>query len=1219
MGGFTGKYSRSPFSTFNEEKNYAFALMQEGVPVTDDDENSSRLQLLHHFRRGTQLFGNYGTPNNGFRVQQASSIINNFSVTGGGPLNTDIEGAGRFFMRGLPCVLMHDVDYLNTISDIAEQSIHPRITRVYYDGTDTVVEDSAANWATNEIQGRSVRINTTDRTILSNGQDSFKISGDHTVGSLDPDPIADLDYYILLLSTPGGARTDGVYLNVYIDEYDDADDPEIAKKIGGVSVVAQLRAKIIQTLFVREDVTTYGELVDYVDSDGNQHYVFKIASLARLMGDQTIISSMITDLTPDVGYTNIDQSQIGLLKVIENPAGANDQVYVQAGVFRDPSGAQAWRSYVGGLSPAFSSVITPGNGRYDVLYVRSGATPVLRILEGTESGSPSIPDFPISTGMAIAVIYVDETATPVVISSDITDVRPLMSETAVPFHIVTPGFTWTDATVNKGVHVPVWLRYGSYDVTSSVMILTAIIGENCDGCELHLSDTGKLILGSGARLENLTIVADDAVGSLTEFIEINGSNVQIRNCIFTGASGTLGRTNGINITSLGSENIHIEGCQFVGGSTFRFVAANLIVDGGNQDSTTFIKNNHFEIPTGCTTVISNTNGPTGKKTLVIADNTFSTTAAPSTVIDNSGAASLVVTGNTVTGASLGSSNAYAVFISMSNTTGCRLVLTGNHLGAPTSACVKVTNAQTLSQSVMSNNTVYRTAVSGGPTAFVLIDTSCQMTDCTIEGNVVTILNGASNSALIYAGTSAILDSTIIANNIVETSGDVVRVIGNISDITISGNRGITANSFITIIGTTAGLSVLDNTCETDTVVAIISLGASTNTEVKITGNTLTGLCSYGIYAGAKITGSTITDNIIEGDDIDGSYGIYVPIGDTGEHVISRNRVTEFEYGIYIVGVSSEQTSKLAVDQNYVAASLLGFYIEIPADTSISGNTIKVLVTRSYLTNTYGYGIRINAPLSGSPTMLLLMLTGNNVEIDGSGGGTNYDGTYGIDQSTTSGYVNGAIISSNYFYAKSIGTATGGILRLHGSSDTDPGFAVANNKFTGHSTGGANDTFGLCLYSTSVQRVAFSGNTCMGKIEGDAGNVYGLSVHTTAPSLVMTCTFSACQFMAIRTLTTTPTGAILAAHLRNTEYMLFNGCYFDVAVSTSGLIGIDVDGATKLVFSGCNFRDLGTAPFTYTATRAVGCVISASIFATGTTIPDVTRFDGTSRWNGDNVA
>lgn len=533
MGGFSGKYSRNPFATFEEEKNYAFPLMQEGIPVTDDDENAGRLQLLHQFRRGNQLFGNYGTPNDGFRVQEATSTANNFKLTGGGPSNTDIEAAGRFFMRGLQCVLMHDTDYYNTLSDVAEQSIHPRITRVYLNGGNTVVEDSAANWVATELVGRSVRIAGVDYAITSNGLDSFEISGDHTAA------ISNLDYYILLLSTPGGARADGVYLNVYVDEYDENDDSTIEKQIGGVAVVAQLRAKIIQTLFVRQNVTTHGELVDYVDSDGNQHYVFKLATIART-ATANITTAMITDHVLTIGFTNIDQSQIGVLKVVPTLAGANNTVYVQEGSFTSIVG-DSIITYAGGAYLSTFPTVTAANERWDLLTISDAG--VITRIAGTEStpiGTAVKPDLP-GTSTPLAYIYVDESTTVVIDEADIFDARPIISGNARGWKTLDPANGTVSAQLTAlGVADGdrFWLLPGAYTLGANV----DISADNVQICGpqsavISVGTYAFTASGDGVCFKDITLTAA-VTDNTNSFIIVTGADFHATDMLFTySASG----------------------------------------------------------------------------------------------------------------------------------------------------------------------------------------------------------------------------------------------------------------------------------------------------------------------------------------------------------------------------------------------------------------------------------------------------------------------------------------------------------------------------------------------------------------------------------------------------------------------------------------------------------------------------------------------------------
>lgn len=553
MGGYTGKYSRSPFSTFDEEKNYPFALMQEGIPVTDDDQNASRLGQFTSLRRSNQLFGNYGTPNNGFRVQEATSKVNNFKVTGGGPGNTNIEAAGRFFMRGIACILLKDVDYLNARSDIAEQSIHPRITNVYFDGTDTVVEDSAANWGTNELASRQVKIGSIDHTIASNGQDFFKISGDQTAD------IDNLDYYILLLTPPGvGTREDAVYLNVYIDEYDENDDTSISKRIGGQEVVAQLRAKIIQTLFVRQDNPTWGDLSDYVDSNGNQHYVFKLAKIDRDTSNN-IDQADITDYVQAIGVDNVNLGDINPLKALEQGT-PNNTVYVNPGqAIR--AGSEELISWAGGTSPEFDGEAV--NKRYDALVLAHDGN--LDIIKGTPHATT--PVIPTMTGHGIPIAYVYVDSNPAVINTvDITDARALFSPPTT-WKVLDPNSTSDVATQITSLGLSAgskfWLPPGQYTLSSTLTI-------NQSG--VIIEGSGQSVISMGSNYIHIDTVNDCRIRGVTltstapstnDMILIDdAARVVIHDVVFNKTSSNY-RQRAIRLTAGAFVNdIAIERCTF---------------------------------------------------------------------------------------------------------------------------------------------------------------------------------------------------------------------------------------------------------------------------------------------------------------------------------------------------------------------------------------------------------------------------------------------------------------------------------------------------------------------------------------------------------------------------------------------------------------------------------------------------------------------------------
>ena len=610
MGGFSGKYSRNPFATFEEEKNYACALMQEGIPVTDDDENSNRLQLLHQFRRGNQLFGDYGTPNDGFQIKEATAPANDFKITGGGPSNTDIEAAGRFFMRGHQCVLMHDITYYNARSDISEQSIHPRITRVYLNGGNTVVEDSAANWVATELVGRSVRIGTTNRTIADNGVDWFTITGDHTGGV---DPILNLAYYILRLTPPVAlTRDDGVYLNVYVDEYDENDDSTIEKQIGGVAVVAQLRAKIMQTLFVRQGVTALGELVDYVDSDGNQHYVSKLATILRTTSND-ITTAMITDLVPTIGFTSIGLDHMTPLHAsAQSPAAAT--VAVSPGTALKASGSELV-TFAGGSSPTIAG--QAADERYDALVLRDNGT--LDVIVGVPGTIPATR--PRFTGVPIAYIKVDEDPA-VITDADITDARCIFTQ-GPGYKLLSPdagtiSAQLADLAITAGDRF--WLPPGNYtlganvDITGDDVIIAggrgAIVdmaaykltlsGANCkvEGINLHVtadSTTVPVVVISGNECKLLDVEIDDD-GSHYRLYAVHilntASRCLIDQCIIDGVANT-GTTPGAIMFETGGTNndCRITRCNFTLLSSSKFA-----IQGNNSATACVISENRITFP-----------------------------------------------------------------------------------------------------------------------------------------------------------------------------------------------------------------------------------------------------------------------------------------------------------------------------------------------------------------------------------------------------------------------------------------------------------------------------------------------------------------------------------------------------------------------------------------------------------------------------------------------
>lgn len=302
---------------FDERKRYIRTINQQGIHWVDADENDGKESTLKYLRRTIQSTMGDGFVNDGFKIRECDNDgiryngnVNNFVIVGqdlsiSPRTKVDIDdgsSAGAYFIDGIRCSLFGDVIFTanNPIpsgsgnpDEVSQESIFPRVTDIDFSGSDTIITDSAANYVVNELQGRDISflngMGSPDTfTIASNTANTITVSGTNLTGD-----VYVYDRYRIDLSTPSGSdRTDAVYLNVYLDQVNAAEDQNLYHNVG-TPVEAQIREQVIQEIFVREDVTGNGELTNYVDSDGNQHYVQKLVEIERLDGDNTITSSMI--------------------------------------------------------------------------------------------------------------------------------------------------------------------------------------------------------------------------------------------------------------------------------------------------------------------------------------------------------------------------------------------------------------------------------------------------------------------------------------------------------------------------------------------------------------------------------------------------------------------------------------------------------------------------------------------------------------------------------------------------------------------------------------------------------------------------------------------------------------------------------------------------------------------------------------------------------------
>ncbi len=412
MGSDTTSISRN---MYDENKRYLYHKLQEGVPWVDADENDGRTGLFNYTRRLISSFIGDGAPNDGFKVV-GTSAANSFTVKGGDGTGL---GAGRFYLKGLPGILFGDTTYVNSGGDEDDRAIYTVTTGL----TATVLTDSSANYTVNELAGRELNPDVTQGTtftVISNTATTITTAGDMTSVA------STLDHYRVDLSTPGGNRTDAVYVNMYIDEIDGTDDPNLKHNLGGL-IEAQVRFGLIQSIFVREgDASPF---TDYVDSDGKQHRVFRIATINRLAGNALITPGMVVDLRPSISTLEslsvgpggfLDILALGALKPIEQTV-PDDTVKVEPGTYIKSDGSAAV-TFAGGTSPVFGTIAA--DPRIDLLHIDDSG--VLGLTAGVENVSPTAPTYP-NDKLVIAEVTIDETVTVVINTADIRDVRPFLN------------------------------------------------------------------------------------------------------------------------------------------------------------------------------------------------------------------------------------------------------------------------------------------------------------------------------------------------------------------------------------------------------------------------------------------------------------------------------------------------------------------------------------------------------------------------------------------------------------------------------------------------------------------------------------------------------------------------------------------------------------------------------------------------------------------------
>lgn len=280
MGASTAALSRR---MFDEQKRYVLTVLQEGVPLVDADYNDQTLSFFTQLRRLISNSIGDGARGAAFKVEEnPSALANDFKLRGG---VVEDEGPEELFVKGHQAQLPADETFMAGV-ETAPVSTAIVANQLF---------DSAANFIPGELVGKTLVPNLGNPTqqfpITANTATSITVTG--TIAGV----AAAGDRYRIKMTTPGAARNDLVLLDVYVDEIDSVEDPNLKHTIDSIQVEAMQRGKLVQRVFVKEGITLPVVLPSgFVDADGNRHVQLPLALIARQAGNANVTNAMITDL-----------------------------------------------------------------------------------------------------------------------------------------------------------------------------------------------------------------------------------------------------------------------------------------------------------------------------------------------------------------------------------------------------------------------------------------------------------------------------------------------------------------------------------------------------------------------------------------------------------------------------------------------------------------------------------------------------------------------------------------------------------------------------------------------------------------------------------------------------------------------------------------------------------------------------------------------------------
>jgi hypothetical protein len=290
---------------YAEASRYVMTVLQAGVPLVDADYNDQMVSFFTQLRRVVQSSLGDGAAGDAFKiVQNPIGLVNDFIIRGGTTLpsisltvNADGSvvlpqpGPEQLFVKGHQAQLPADETYKAGVQTVP---ISVSFATAIF-ANDTLV-DTAANYIPGSLVGKTLQPNLGNVAtfiIIANSANTIQVGASMTAVASPGNR-----YRVYLTTPPAGPnRKDLVYLDVYLDEIDSVEDPNLLHTIDSINIEAMRRKKLIQTVLVREGVVLPLVIASgYNDADGNPHVLVPLAIIDRPGGNATIVDSMITDV-----------------------------------------------------------------------------------------------------------------------------------------------------------------------------------------------------------------------------------------------------------------------------------------------------------------------------------------------------------------------------------------------------------------------------------------------------------------------------------------------------------------------------------------------------------------------------------------------------------------------------------------------------------------------------------------------------------------------------------------------------------------------------------------------------------------------------------------------------------------------------------------------------------------------------------------------------------